>query len=104
VAGTLDSARAAADPRELFRSKNSAGSAQAPPSGGVPPAVTRSSGALSAGMAGAATSPAAPDAVPSATPEAADTTGPTTASSAVAGREDAAELPGAAAPFDTEAT
>ncbi|PRZ14980.1 twin-arginine translocase TatA/TatE family subunit [Nesterenkonia sandarakina] len=54
VTGTLDSARAATDPRELFRSKKDTGPAGAAPTGGVSPsAAKRSTGAVAAGMAGA---------------------------------------------------
>ncbi|MBO0594404.1 twin-arginine translocase TatA/TatE family subunit [Nesterenkonia sp. E16_7] len=83
VTGTLDSARAATDPRELFRSKDPASPGQAPSSGGVPRSVTRSSGAVAAGMAGAGRS----------------TTEAESASSA-ADQADVAQV----APFDTEAT
>ncbi|GAA1117955.1 twin-arginine translocase TatA/TatE family subunit [Nesterenkonia jeotgali] len=100
VTGTLDSARAATDPRELFRSKNGStpgARSGAASSGGVSPAAAAASGAIAAGMAGAGAprDPAAsatPDPAASATPE-------------VAANEDQAEAPTAVkAPFDSEAT
>lgn len=92
VTGTLDSARAATDPRELFRSKNGStpgARSGAASGGGVSPAAAAASGAIAAGMAGAGAprDPAAP-----AAPE-------------VAANEDQAEAPTAVkAPFDSEAT
>ncbi|MGJ9405811.1 twin-arginine translocase TatA/TatE family subunit [Nesterenkonia aurantiaca] len=91
VTGTLDSARAAADPREVFRAKKDAGTTSSVPGGGVPPAAAnRSSGAIAAGMAGAgaATSSAAPTAAPTSAVQEENSAGPSSA----------------AAPFDTEAT
>ncbi|EXF25648.1 preprotein translocase subunit TatA [Nesterenkonia sp. AN1] len=91
VTGTLDSARAAADPREVFRAKKDAGTTSSVPGGGVPPAAAnRSSGAMAAGMAGAgaATSSAAPTVAPTSAVQEENSAGPSSA----------------AAPFDAEAT
>lgn len=95
VTGTLDSARAATDPRELFRSRNTASAAGAAPSGGVPPAAAkRPSGAIAAGMAGAGAATSSADAAASAAVgHAAENVDP-------ADQVDTA----AAAPFDAEAT
>ncbi|MCH8559901.1 Sec-independent protein translocase TatB [Nesterenkonia sp. DZ6] len=102
VAGTLDSARAATDPRELFRSKNgSTPAAPSAPSGGVPPAAAkRASGAIAAGMAGAATSQnPSSDLGPSSdvTTRGANVEPPVR-------NADSGDQLDAAAPFDTEAT
>lgn len=113
VTGTLDSARAATDPRELFRSKSGAGRAQEAPSGGVSPASKRTSGALAAGMAGAGSAQGSADAAPAA--GAAGATGAGVAGAAVTARtgaqeddpaapEDSAGPRNIAAPFDAEAT
>lgn len=117
VTGTLDSARAATDPRELFRGR-STGSTAAAPSGGVPPAAAKpASGAIAAGMAGAATPgadppPSAAGARSAGPAGSAGSSGATGSSGADAAGEAAAgdadpggQTDGAPlAPFDSEAT
>ncbi|MGJ9373526.1 Sec-independent protein translocase TatB [Nesterenkonia sp. CF4.4] len=108
VTGTLDSARAATDPRELFRSKKDTSSAGPAPTGGVSPsAAKRSSGAIAAGMAGAATSSATPSsAASSSTDPAAKGRGAGNPSTGGADTKDSTTPldAGRPAPFDTEAT